>query len=103
MPSLIDELKAVLAGLEHARRALREDGLPETDGLWPRLERCASRLKTLDGQECHDIRPILLALLDELERTIATFGVEHRHLRDKLKSTRRSMAADAAYRQTTVR
>ena len=49
------------------------------------------------------IKPTMLALLDELERTIVTFADEHRHLGDKLRSTSQSMAAGAAYRQAKTR
>lgn len=103
MSPLIEELKAVIAGLEHARRTLHKDDPVEASELWLRLERCAGRLAMLDRQERDGVKPTLLALLDELERTIATFGAEHRHLGDKLKSANRSMAAGAAYRQTSVR
>lgn len=96
---LIDELRAILTALEHARRALGKDSLAETDELWPRLDRCARDLATLDRDERDGIKPLMLALSDELERTIAAFGAEHRNLGDKLKSASRNMAAGAAYRQ----
>lgn len=103
MTPLIDEFQAILAALEHARRALDKGDLAETEELWPRLDRCARRLATLDHDERAGTKPVMLALLDELQRTIEAFGEEHRHLGDKLKSASRSMAAGAAYRQANGR
>ncbi len=102
-PLVISELRAILASLEHARRALGQGDLSETEGLWPRLDKCARRLVELDHDEREDIKPVMLALLDELERTIGAFGAERRHLGDKLKSASRNMAAGVAYRQATGR
>ena len=101
--SVINELRAILASLEHARRALGNDNLSEIDELWPRLDRCARRLAMLDRDDRDGIKPVILALLDELEQTMEVFGAEHRHLGNKLKSASRSMAAGAAYRQAKVR
>ncbi|MGI9510669.1 MAG: hypothetical protein ACR2QJ_15125 [Geminicoccaceae bacterium] len=101
--ALIDELRAALIGLEHARRALgKGDGIP-ADDLWPRLERCARRFEELERGDRDAIKPVMLALLDELERSIAIFGAEHRKLGDKLRSTSQNMAAGVAYRQTKSR
>lgn len=97
------ECQAVLAALEHARRTLGKGDLSETEELWPRLDRCARRLATLEPDERDGIKPVMLALLDELQRTIEAFGDEHRHLGEKLKSASRSMAAGAAYRQANGR
>lgn len=100
---LIDELRAILVALEHARRTLGQRVVLEADDLWPRLERCARRLSSLDLDERDGIKPTMLALLDELEKTISAFGEERRHLADKLKSRSRSLAAGAAYHQAKVR
>lgn len=101
-PSVKDELRAIIAGLEHARRSLARDDLQEADELWPRLERCAREIATLDHTARKGLRPVMLALLDELERTIAAFGTKHGDLERKLRSASRSLAAGAAYRQTRV-
>jgi hypothetical protein len=100
---LIDDLQAALAGLEHARRVLDRDDLSDLETLWPRLERCATRIAALDQQGQVEAQPIMLALLDEVERTIAAFGVEHGHLADRLKSASLGLAAGAAYRQAKDR
>jgi hypothetical protein len=97
--SLNDELQAVLTGLQRARQALDQDAFAETADLWPRLERCTRLLAPLDRNQRTMIRPALLALLDELQRTIAAFGTEHRLLGDRLRAASRSLAADAAYRR----
>ncbi|MDH3659376.1 MAG: hypothetical protein OEU92_04985 [Alphaproteobacteria bacterium] len=102
-PPLIDELKAILAGVEHARRALAQGQLVEADEFWPRLESCARRLAALDRQERDGIKPVMLALMDELQRTIMAFTTEHHQLGDRLRSTSRSMAAGTAYRQAKIR
>ncbi|MGI9501024.1 MAG: hypothetical protein ACR2P3_13380 [Geminicoccaceae bacterium] len=102
-PPLIDDLQAMLVGLEHARRSFGKDGHFEADGLWPRLERCALRIAALDRNERDIVKPTMLALLDELEQAIAVFGAEHRQLGDKLRSASRNMAAGAAYRQAKAR
>lgn len=101
--SLIDELRAVLAGLEHARRALNQGELAEADEFWPRLDSCARRLSALDRQERDGIQPAMLALLDELQRTIVAFGAEHRQLGDRLHSANRNMVAGSAYHQARSR
>ncbi|MEZ5930488.1 MAG: hypothetical protein R3F54_00765 [Alphaproteobacteria bacterium] len=99
--TLRDELLAVLTGLRHARQALDREALAQTADLWPRLERCARLVARLDRAQRSAIRPVLLTVLDELQRTIAAYGAEHRELRDKLKSASRNLAADAAYRRAT--
>ncbi len=93
----------MLVALEHARRTLGDSDILEADELWSRLDRCARRLSGVDSDERDAIKPIMLAVLDELEQTIAAFGAEHRHLAEKLKSRSRSLAAGAAYHQAKVR
>ena len=101
--SLNEELKAVLAGLEHARRALDQGDLVDADALWPRLERCAQRVAALDPAERESVKPLMLALFDELERTIVVFGEERRQLGDRLRAANRNLAAGLAYRQSETR
>ena len=97
--ALIDDLKAAIAGLAAARQSLARGDLDMAGELWPRLDRCARGVAALRGDDRERVRPIMLALLDELERTIAAFGAEHRDLGDRLRSAGRSLAAEAAYRQ----
>lgn len=101
--SLADELRAALAGLEHARRRLGDGDLVGAEALWSRLEACAHQVDVLDRDAREAVGPLLLALVDELERTIATFDAEHRDLGARLRSTSRSLVADTAYRQAGTR
>lgn len=101
--SLGEELRATLACLAHARQALRQDGLEHLDDFWPRIERCAERIAELGLEERRGLQPMLLALLDEVEVTIAAFAADFRQLREILRSTHRSQAAGAAYRQIRTR
>lgn len=94
-----DELKAIITGLEHARNALGDDRLTEAEGLWQRLEKCAGRIAKLDRAEREDVLPMMTAVLDELERTMAVFHAEHRHLGAEFQSAKRRAAAGAAYRK----
>jgi hypothetical protein len=94
-----DELQAIVTGLRHARHALGRGSLVETADLWPRLERSARLVAGLDRSQRSAIRPLLLAVLDELGRTVSAFGREQSQLRDRLKAASRSLAADAAYRR----
>lgn len=96
---LIDELRAVLASLEHARRRLGDGDIMDAEALRCRLEDCAHRIDALDRSGREAARPLMLALMDELARTIAAFGTEHRDLGDRLRSASRSLTADTAYRQ----
>ena len=98
-PTLIDDLQAAIAGLAAARRALASEDFDGADELWHHLDRCAYALTALQGEDRDRMKPTMLALLDELERTIAAFGAEHRDLGDRLRSASRSLAAGAAYRQ----
>ncbi|MEM7042738.1 MAG: hypothetical protein AAF543_08000 [Pseudomonadota bacterium] len=97
--TLTDDLKAAIVGLAHARQALAAGDLDMADELWRGLDRCAYGLAAIDGDDRERMRPVLLALLEELERTVAVFGAEHRDLGDRLRSASRSLAAGAAYRQ----
>lgn len=97
--SVSDELQAVLAVLRHARQALDQGNLAATADLWPRLERCARLVARLDRPQRSALRPVLLTVLDEIERTVGAFGAEQSLLRDRLKTASRSLAADAAYRR----
>lgn len=101
--SLIDELQAITVGIGHARHLLGKDKYSETNDLWQRLETCACDLAKLDRNERDKLRPVLLTLLDELQKTISAFDAEHQDLGNKLKSTHRNMAAGAAYRQARAR
>jgi hypothetical protein len=96
---LLDELKAIITGLEHARHALDDDRLSETEGLWMRLEQCAGCIAKLDRAERDDVLPMMTAVLDELERTMAAFHAEHRHLGAEVQSARRRAVAGTAYRK----
>ncbi len=97
--SLADELKSIITGLEHARSALGDDRLKEAESLWQRLEQCADRIAKIDRAERDDVMPMMTAVLDELERTMAAFHAEHRHLRAEFQSVHRRAAAGAAYRK----
>ena len=101
--SLSEELQTVLVGLGHARQMLGKNKLSEMDELWQRLEKCAHRLAKLDHEERDRVRPAMLSLLDELQKTITAFDAERRDLGDKLEATHRNMAAEAAYRQAKAR
>jgi hypothetical protein len=92
-------LRAALADLRHARQALRRDELEHLHDLWPRLERCATRLAGLEPAHRKGLRPALLALLDEVEATIGTFRAELQQQRETKRSEGLSKAAHAAYRQ----
>lgn len=100
---LVDDLDAVLAGLGKARRALAKGEISDSDHLWQQLERCALRMETIDHGERAAVKPMMLALLDELEQTIAVFGSEHRQIGEKLRSASKSLTAGAAYRQANSR
>lgn len=102
-PLLVDELQAIVTGLRHARRTLDDGKLAEMGEFSLRLEQCASRISSLSPNERDDISPVLLALLDELERTFAAFDKESRDLGDKLRSANRRIAADAAYQMGVTR
>lgn len=97
--SLHEELQAIITGLKLARRSLGNESLVETDEFWLRIEQCACRVAELDHLERDGVWPVMLALLDELERTVAAFDAEHRQLGVKLRSADRRMAAGAAYRK----
>ena len=100
---LIDELQAILGGLRHARRMLGEDSLSDSSDLWQRIETCSTRLSKLKGGERDQIKPTILALLDEVQQSISAFEAERHDLADRLKSTHRNKAAGAAYRQAESR
>ena len=100
---LIDELQAILGGLRQARRLLGEDSLPDSSDLWQRIETCSNRLAKLERDERNRIKPTILALLDEVQQSIAAFEAERRDLAERLKSTHRNKAAEAAYRQADAR
>ncbi|MEL6965589.1 MAG: hypothetical protein AAFO01_22770 [Pseudomonadota bacterium] len=94
---LADELKAIITGLEHARGALGANRLEEAEGLWQKLEHCAGRIAKLDHAERDSVLPMMTAVLDELERTMAVFHAEHRHLGAEFQSANRRATAGAAY------
>lgn len=100
---LIDELHGILCGLRQARSMLGEDSLVDLSDLWQRIETCAHRLSKLERDERDLIKPTILALLDEVQQSIAAYDAERRDIADKLKSTHRNKAADAAYRQAEAR
>ena len=94
---LADELKAIITGLEHARSALGENRLNEAESLWQKLEQCAGQIAKLDHAERDGVMPMMTAVLDELERTMAVFHAEHCHLGAELQSANRRATAGAAY------
>lgn len=96
---IADELKSIITGLEHARHALGADRLKEAEGLWQRLEHCAGRIAKIDRAERDEVMPMMTAVLDELERTMAVFRTEHRHLGAEFQSANLRAAAGAAYRK----
>ena len=100
---LADELRAVICGLVDERSKVSQENPEQNDGLWRRIETCAQHIAGLSSQEREEMKPMLLALLDELHRTIAVFDIEHRHIAEKLRSSHRNMAADAAYQQANTR
>lgn len=95
---LAPEIDGAIAELARARRAIHDDDFPILDGLWQHLERITARLAEvgLDHQP-RELRLSLLALIDELERTLEVFRTEHAALRDQLSLASRNLAAGAAY------
>jgi len=100
---LADALRAVICSLEHERSKLEQGNPARTDGLWRHLETCAKQIAALDREESDRMKPVLLTLLDELQRTMTAFDAEHRHIAEKLRSAHRNMAAGAAYQQAKSR
>jgi hypothetical protein len=97
--ALADDLRAALAALDRARRALAANELNRLDEVWPVLERSASRIAELDPARRAELEPFLLALLDDVERTIEAFGAELRAVRDRIELAGRNRAAGEAYRR----
>lgn len=97
--SLQDEAKAVLACLAHARQALKDDKLEPLDEIGLRIERYAQRIACLRPADRQGMQPLLLALLDDVDRTIEVYREELTRARTDLTSAYRGRAAGAAYRQ----
>ncbi len=95
--SLADEVRSAIGDLERARRDLRHDDMSPSEEVLRRLERMVSRIGEAQLDRSSETYPLLLALIDELETTVRVFDEERLDLRERLRSTSRSMAAGAAY------
>lgn len=97
--SLEAEMKAVLARLVHAREAQSRDKAEHLDDVGQHIQALARRIADLSPVERQGVRPLLLALLDEVERTIEVFQEGMAGMRQDLTSAHQSRTAGAAYRQ----
>lgn len=97
--SLDSELEALIAELRRARQGLDRGGNPEIGGLLPRLKQVTTCLNDRQSGSNAGKPALLLALADELKRTIGAFSIMRDDLREELQTASRNMMAGAAYRR----
>lgn len=93
------ELDAVLTHVRQARQALIRDEIEDFDDLSAIVDQCMTRITRLGPDQRRQLRPNLLALLDELQTTISAFRTETKRLSHDLQHTRQTRRAGAAYYQ----
>ena len=92
-------MQAIVARLGHAREILNQANSDPFEEVRAWTEAYREELSDLSAAECQRLQPTLLALFDELGRTIIAYQTELRRLRTDLTSAHQGQAADAAYRQ----
>lgn len=97
--SLRDRMQATLVRLGHARAILNQSSSDSLEDVCAWTEAFAEELSDLSPSDCQRLQPLLLAILDELGRTISIYQSELGRLRADLTSARQGQAAGAAYRQ----
>ena len=94
------DIRSVLALLARSRQLTEQDEAFSLEGLVARIEALSQQIHTLAPPHRQQLQPLLMALLDELNRTVTVFEGDLKSTGDKLASVRQSRAAGAAYRHT---
>jgi hypothetical protein len=97
--ALRDEMATVLVRLTQARRMLGQEEAWEADDLNRELQAVAGRIAGFSPIERRRMQPSLLALLDDVERTIAVFEEGLAGMRRDLSAANQGRTAGAAYRR----
>lgn len=93
------EIEAVIARLRHARTIISRDEDLHIEEICAQIERCAEQIAALSKSDCLGIQTLLVAMHDEVDRTMAAFNDILKQGRRQLTATSQSRAAGAAYRQ----
>lgn len=97
--TLREELKAISARLAHTRQVLQQGEAECLAEVGPRIEACARQIMDLPMTNRQLVQPLLLAVLDEVDRTIDIYQKELDRMRTDLTSAHQGRTAGAAYRQ----
>ncbi len=97
--NLREEIKAISAHLAHTRQVLHQSETECLAEVGPRIEACAKQIRDLPMTARRPMQPLLLAILEEVDRTIDIYQAELEHLRAELTSAHQGRTANAAYRQ----
>ncbi len=98
LPDLRLELEAAAAQVALTRRALAGDALPEIGDLPARLDALQRRVITAPAASIADLRPLLIALLDDLSSLHGELTAQKSGLEARLQEAGARRRADAAYR-----
>lgn len=97
LETLRDEIETILARLAHSRQQVGQDNVGFSDDMSPKIEACALCIANLSPVDRRQMQPLLLAFLDEVDRTVQVFQDELAHTRNELTTAQRSRIVGAAY------
>lgn len=93
------DLEAAAARIARARRGLTRDSLPQIGDLPDRLEALGRRVGAAPAASVAALRPLLLALLDDLSSLRDDMAAQRAALASRLRAAGTHRDAEAAYRR----
>lgn len=97
------KLEAAAELVAHARRDLAAGGAPDMNALLKEVARVDRELALIPAASVQELRPLLLALLDEIGMLTAIAQSRKSELAARLHSASAHHHAGTAYRRTTRR
>jgi hypothetical protein len=93
-------LQDAASAIAHARRALASEGAVDLTSILPAIDRCSAELLDLSPEIAEQVRPELLALLDDVQAAIRPLAAERRQLGEDLRRSNSQRAAGNAYHRS---
>jgi len=97
------KLEAAAELVAHARRDLATGGTPDMNAILKEVAAVDRELALIPAASVQELRPLLLALLDEIGMLTAIAHTRKSELAARLQSASAHHRAGAAYRRTTRR
>ena len=90
-------LREAAAAIARARQAFKSGGASDLSTILPAIDRCSAELLELSPELAEQMKPELLALLDDVQAAIHPLAAERQEIAAELRRANDQRAAGLAY------